>query len=78
MTELKRIRRSEKRITQFELSLRSEIHPSRLSLIENGLTVPTRNEIDRISGAFNILGEELFGLDTVIRRLTASGKKKAN
>jgi transcriptional regulator with XRE-family HTH domain len=76
VTELKKIRTSERNITQFGLSLRSGVHPSRLSLIENGLTLPTRNEIERISEALNMLGEEIFGLNVVMKRLTASRKKE--
>jgi transcriptional regulator with XRE-family HTH domain len=77
MNQLKRIR-IKKKLTQFELSRRSRVHPSRISQLENNLTTPSTREIVRISQALRMLGEEVFGLDPVMRRLIASGKKKAN
>jgi transcriptional regulator with XRE-family HTH domain len=68
MNDLRRIR-IDKRISQFDLSLKSRVHPSRISLIENNRTTPTGSEMNRISDALGILPEEVFGLDTVMRRL---------
>ncbi len=76
MNELKKIR-YDRGLSQVALSRLSEVHPSRISLIESGSTIPTANEMKRISGAVGLLPEEVFGLDPVIRRLTASGKKEA-
>ncbi len=76
MSELKKIRIFEKKISQFELSRRSGVHPSRMSLIENSLTTPSTREMKRISEALDMLPEEVFGLDTVMKRLTASRKKE--
>jgi transcriptional regulator with XRE-family HTH domain len=61
MSELKKIRLFDKKISQFELSRRSGVHPSRLSLIENGLTVPTAGERKKISEAIGMPPEEIFG-----------------
>ncbi len=61
MNELKRIRVKKKMISQFELSRRSGVHPSRLSLLENDLTVPTTNERKRIGEALDMPPEEIFG-----------------
>lgn len=61
MNELKKIRILDKKISQWELSRRSGIHPSRLSLIENDLTTPTANERRAISEALGVPAEEIFG-----------------
>lgn len=61
MSELKKIRILDKKISQFELSRRSGVHPSRLSLIENDLAVPTANERKRIAEALGLDAGEIFG-----------------
>jgi transcriptional regulator with XRE-family HTH domain len=76
MTDLRKIRVSEKRISQFELSQKSGVHPSRISLLENDLAMPSESEVRRISEALGMVPEELFGLDAVVRRLTASRKRE--
>ncbi len=73
MNELKKIRMLDKEITQFELSRRSGVHPSRLSLIENKLTKPTANEVRRISEALGMLPEEVFGPGAVMGKLIERG-----
>lgn len=78
MNDLGRIRIFDKRISQFELSRRSGIHPSRVSLIENNKTTPSVSEMNRISEALGMLPEEVFGLDVVMNRLTGSRKKEAD
>jgi len=75
MNELKRIRILDMKITQFGLSKISGVHPSRISLLENNQTTPTKNEINRISEALGVVPEEIFGLDIVMGRLTSSRKK---
>lgn len=77
MNELKKIRILDKKISQFELSRKSGIHPSRISVLERGLAMPSMNEANRISEALGMLPEEVFGLDPLMRRLTASGKREA-
>ncbi len=74
MVELRRIRYN-KGLSQIELSRISKVHPSRISLLESGSTVPTANEIKNISGALGMLPEEIFGLDPIVKRLTASRRK---
>jgi len=76
MSELKRIRIG-RELSQIELSRMSKVHPSRISLIESGSTTPTESEIRGISGALGVVPEEIFGLDVVMRRLTASRKEDA-
>ena len=44
--KLKRIR---KRMKQLELAKRAEINSNRLSLIENGWTMPTQEELQQIN-----------------------------
>ena len=61
MSDLKKIRVLDKKISQFELSRRSGVHPSRLSLLENDLTTPTMNERKLIAEALGIPAEEIFG-----------------
>ena len=73
MSDLKRIRIFDKKISQFELSRRSGVHPSRLSLLENDLTTPTANERKRISEALGMSAEEIFGAEAK----EASQKKAA-
>ena len=72
MNELKKIRIFEKKISQFELSRRSGVHPSRVSLIENDLIVPTASERKKISEALGMVPEEIFGDE----KAPGSGKKK--
>lgn len=76
MNELKRIRIS-RELSQIELSRMSKVHPSRISVIESGSGEPTENEIRRISDAVGVVAEEIFGLDQVMRKLTANRKKDA-
>jgi len=76
MSQLKKIRTFDKGITQFELSRKSGVHPSRVSLLENELVTPTMNEAKSIAKVLGMLPEEVFGLDVVTKRLTASGKKE--
>jgi len=75
MSELKRIRIG-RELSQIELSRMSKVHPSRISLIESGSTAPTESEIGRISGALGVVAEEIFGLDQVMGKLTASRKRE--
>lgn len=75
MNDLRRIRMLDKKISQFELSRKSGVHPSRLSLIENERAIPSEMEIRHISEALEMQPEEIFGLETVITRLTASQKR---
>jgi transcriptional regulator with XRE-family HTH domain len=75
MSELKKIRVFSGK-TQFELAQLSGIHPSRISVLERGLTKPSIHEMKRVSEALGVMPEELFGLDAVMNRLTASRKKK--
>jgi transcriptional regulator with XRE-family HTH domain len=75
--DLRRIRVLDKRISQFELSRRSGVHPTRISLFESGKKTPSLSEMDRISAALGMVPEEIFGLDTVMRRLTPGRKKEA-
>ena len=77
MSDLRRIRAIEKKISQFELSRKSGVHPSRISLLENGIAAPSENEMRRIAEALEMLPEEIFGLDAVVRRLS-SGRKREN
>jgi transcriptional regulator with XRE-family HTH domain len=76
MSELKKIRILDKKISQFELSRRSGVHPSRISRLESGSMRPTTNEMRRISEALGLLPEEIFGLDAVVGKLITSGKKR--
>jgi transcriptional regulator with XRE-family HTH domain len=76
VSNLKKIRIIDKNISQFELSRRSGVHPSRISLLENDLKMPSMSEAKRISEALGMLPEEIFGLDAVMRRLTASRKRE--
>jgi len=77
MNELRRIRIIEKKISQFGLSRKSGVHPSRISLIENDRATPTGNEMNRLSKALGVVPAELFGLEAVMNSLTASRKKDA-
>lgn len=76
MSELRKIRTFEKKISQFELSRSSGVHPSRISLLENDRAVPSANETERIAAALGMLPEEVFGPDEAMRRLTGSRKKE--
>ena len=75
MNDLRRIRIIEKKISQFGLSRKSGVHPSRISLIENDRATPTANEMNRLSKALGVVPEELFGLDTVVNSLNVNRKK---
>jgi len=49
-----------KRITQFQLRLITEIHQSKISLIENGLIEPTENEKKKFATALGVRVEEIW------------------
>jgi len=49
-----------KRITQFQLRILTDIHQSKISLIENGLIDPTQDEQKKLAKALGIKAEELF------------------
>ena len=49
-----------KRITQFQLRILTDIHQSKISLIENGLIDPTQDEEKKLAKALGIKAEELF------------------
>ena len=51
-----------RRVTQFQLRLSTGIHPSKISLIENGLVVPTPDEQKRLSKALGVKPEEIFSM----------------
>lgn len=76
MSELKKIRLLDKKISQFELARKSGVHPSRISRLEAGLASPSIKEAWQISEALGMLPEEVFGLEAMMGRLTASGKKE--
>jgi transcriptional regulator with XRE-family HTH domain len=77
MSDLKKIRLFDKQISQFELSRKSGVHPSRISRLESGSAKPTINELRRISEALGMLPEEVFGLDTMANSLNVNRKKDA-
>lgn len=49
-----------KRITQFQLCLRTGIHQSRISHLENNLVVPREDECRKIAKALQKAPEEIF------------------
>jgi transcriptional regulator with XRE-family HTH domain len=49
-----------KRLRQFDLRDLTGIHPSKISLIENGLVEPRPDEILKISKALDICPEQIF------------------
>jgi transcriptional regulator with XRE-family HTH domain len=55
-----RVRRAEKRVTQFEIATKTAIGQTRLSRIENGLIEPTADEIDALVRVLDTTREELF------------------
>jgi transcriptional regulator with XRE-family HTH domain len=75
LSNLKRIRLWDKRISQVEFARRSGIHPSRICLLESGKATPSANEMKRISNALGMLPEEIFGLEVVAERLALSQKR---
>jgi transcriptional regulator with XRE-family HTH domain len=77
MSELRKIRLLDKKISQFELARLSGVHPSRISRLESGSARPSTNEVHRISEALGLLPEEIFGLEAVIGKLIASKGKGA-
>jgi len=52
-----------KRVTQFQLSVITGIHQSKISFIENGLIEPRPDEKKRLSRALGVESEEIFPLD---------------
>ena len=55
-----RIKRNLRRITQFDIRLKTGIHQSKISLIENGYYPPTIEEKKKIAKVFNCKPDELF------------------
>ena len=49
-----------KRLSQFELRLKTGIHQSKISLIENGLIEPSGDEKAKISTALGVALDELW------------------
>lgn len=49
-----------RRQTQYVLGLQTQIHQSRLSLIERGLILPREDEKKRLAKAFGIRVDDLF------------------
>jgi predicted transcriptional regulator len=47
-----------KRITQFQLRLATGIHQSKISLIENGLIEPRKDEKQKLGKALHVKSEE--------------------
>jgi transcriptional regulator with XRE-family HTH domain len=68
MDEMKKVRLFEKKVSQFELSRITRIHPSRISLIENDLVTPTSKERQLIAAALGADPEKLFGPDLEKRK----------
>jgi len=62
MRQLKEIRFF-KKINQHQLALLSQVHQSRISLIENGLVEPTEDEKKKIAKALGVEVEMLWKKD---------------
>jgi len=75
MNNLKRIRITKEKISQFELSRRSGVHPSRISLLESDRITPTAMEVIRIAKALGMLPEEIFGPGARLKRLSVSRRR---
>lgn len=58
-----RVVRAEKHLTQIRLALKTKIHQSRLSLIENGYAPPTDDERGAIAKALGLSVQEIFPSD---------------
>jgi transcriptional regulator with XRE-family HTH domain len=48
------------RVTQYQLRVITGIHPSKISLIENGFVEPREDEIKKLSTALGVKPEEIF------------------
>jgi transcriptional regulator with XRE-family HTH domain len=55
-----RVIRRTKEVTQFDLRLKTGIHPSRVSLIEHGYIEPREDEKRRLAKALGVMPEEIF------------------
>lgn len=64
MNLLKEIR-TLKGLTQFELSMRTRIHPIEISRIERGIVKPYPGWRRRIAAALEVPEEEIFGEEAV-------------
>jgi transcriptional regulator with XRE-family HTH domain len=60
MNHLREIRVS-KRVTQFQLRLSTGIHQSKISLIENGLLEPRKDEKKKLAEALGVNVKEVWG-----------------
>lgn len=49
-----------RKITQFEVRIKTGIHQSKLSLIENGLITPSEEEMCKLANLFKVDVEELY------------------
>jgi transcriptional regulator with XRE-family HTH domain len=52
-----------KRVSQFRLRLLTDIHQSKISLIENGLVKPREDEKKKLAQALNVKVEEIWGAE---------------
>ena len=71
MNNLREKRRS-KTMSQWSLAQNSKVYQSRISLIENDLVEPSKDEKEKLSGALEISVSELFGDQIPV---DATGKK---
>jgi transcriptional regulator with XRE-family HTH domain len=54
-------------LNQYDVSNKSGVHQSRISLIENGYVTATLREKTLLAEALNCLPEELFGPNPLVR-----------
>ena len=69
-----KLARTKAKMSQLELSIKSQMSQTDLSLIERGLKFPTEKQADKIANALQVDIEEIFP-DLLTRWETRKGKK---
>lgn len=60
MSNRLKVLRAERRVTQFDLRIKTGINATKISFIENGLIAPTNLEKQKLSRALSVRPEEIF------------------
>jgi transcriptional regulator with XRE-family HTH domain len=66
-----------KRISQFELRLKSGIHQSKISMIENNLMAATEEEKLKLAEALGVRPEKIWGKPKPIKNSIPIGEERA-
>ena len=73
-----RVLRAEKRMTQFEIRIATGINQSKLSMIENGLIVPSQQEREKIAEALGVKPGRIWGKPKPTKNSLPVGEERSS